>query len=367
MPIAATGLFVYSICKGHGVGDWDIGPVNLRSSTVGNTWISIINSIVGNISPMIVNQPDVSRYANDRKHVVIPQALGFIPPKICILLFGMISTVCLKRAYGETYWNVWDILNAILDNEWGPAARVLIWFVSISFAIGSIGLNIFANTIPFAADLASLLPEYFTIIRAQVFVGLLAWAVVPWRFLSSAQKFLTFLSSYSMFVGPILGGMLADYYVVRRGNIHVPSLYTKSSSGAYHFYKGCNIWAILCWVACPVIAIPGLIRAYHPNVSTQTATDIYNGSWIYTLLMCFTLHSVCGLYFKPKLYSDGHETSPKTWEYLGEFNGFFEDDVPINGVGYPGTVERDYEDKSSSGDEKGDGDVLVVEVFDSKV
>ena len=82
------------------------------------------------------------------------------------------------------------------------------------------------SSIPFACDITGLLPKYFTILRGQIVVAILAWAIVPWKFLTDAAKFLTFLGSYSIFVGPILGCMLADYYFVKRGNIHVPVSYT---------------------------------------------------------------------------------------------------------------------------------------------
>lgn len=340
MPAATLGLFVFCYVKGKGPGNWDIGIEVVRLQSVGNSWMNVINTIFGTLSPMIINQPDVSRYAKKKLDTVIPQAIGFIPPKVVVLLFGMTAACSLYRAYGTVYWNMWDLLNAILDNEWNAGARTGVWFVAASFAVGTAGTNIFGNSIPFAADLAGLLPKYFSIIRAQIFVGFLAWAIVPWRFLADATEFLTFLGSYSIFVGPLLGSLLADYYVVRRGNIHIPSLYTKSPKGAYYFYKGFNIWAGLGWCLSPILAIPGLYRAYHPTELSSTATDIYTCGWLYTFICGFVLHCCFGLYFKPKLYPDEHSDAPKSWEYMTQTDGFFKDDAPMdNGVGYPGAVE----------------------------
>ncbi|KAF6012099.1 hypothetical protein HII13_001902 [Brettanomyces bruxellensis] len=330
---------LWSLFECHGPGKWEVGEKDPATVSKGNLWLSVLNSIMGTVSPMIINQPDISRYAKRPKDTVIPQAIGYLPSKIMVFMFGIVSVCSLYRAYGAAYWNIWDLFNAILDNEWGPGARTGIFFVSLAFAVGNAGTNIFANSIPFACDLAGILPKYFTIVRAQIFVGLFAWAIVPWKFLQNAQKFLTFLGSYSIFVGPLLGCLLADFYVLRKGNLHVPSLYTKNPSGVYYFVKGFNFLGLFSWAASVTIAVPGLYRAYYPDSLSQNATNIYTSGWLYTFLMAFCLHSVLGLIFKPKLYPDAHKDEPKTWEYMVHTDGFFEDDSPINGVGYPGTVE----------------------------
>lgn len=352
MPLATLGLFLFCVIVGHGPGNWDIGTDPVSNSSRGNQWMLVINTIFGTLSPMIINQPDVSRYARNKNDTVIPQAIGFIPPKIAVLLFGMVSSCSIYRAYGEVYWSMWDLLDAILDHNWTPGGRTGIWFVSAAFAVGTAGTNIFANSIPFAADVAGLLPKYFTILRAQIMAGLLCWAIVPWKFLSNAAKFITFLGSYSIFVGPLLGAILADFYIIRRGNIHIPSLYTKDPKGAYYFYKGWNVWGALCWCVSPVMAIPGLYRAYYPDKLSQTASDIYTCGWLYTFLTCFVLYAITGKIMKPKIYPDSHSDEPTNWEHMVDTNGFFEDDLPINGVGHPGTIDMVEIEKSSMEDEE---------------
>lgn len=354
MPFATLGLFIFCVVRGHGPGDWSVGVKTTSTSSAGIQWLSSINTILGTVSPMIINQPDTSRYAKRKEDTVVPQVIGYIPSKILVFLFGTVSVCSLFRAYGTAYWNIWDMFAAILDNEWSAGARTGIWFVSLAFAIGNAGTNIFANSIPFSCDLCGLLPKYFTIVRAQVLVGFLAWAIVPWKFLENATKFITFLGSYSIFVGPLLGALLADFYVIRRGNLHVPSLYSKRPDGIYYYFKGCNIESLICWIVSIVIAVPGLYRAYYPTKLTQQASDIYSSGWLFTFLMCFVLHSVCGLIRKPKIYPDSHSDAPTTWEYMVPTNGFFEDDEPINGVGYPSeiNIEDDQEGSSSIPSEK---------------
>ena len=338
-PSATIGLFIFCYVKGKGPGNWDIGVQSQSTASPGNQWMHIISSVALTVLPMMINQPDTTRYAKKKNDTFWPQVGGYIPPKIVVLIFGMTGSCALYRAYGIVYWSMWDLLDGILDHEWNAGGRTGVWFVAVAYALGTAGTNIFANSIPFAADLSGLLPKYFTIVRAQIFVGFMAWAIVPWRFLADAEEFLTFLGSYSMFVGPLLGALLADYYVLRRGNLHIPSLYTKSPEGAYYYYKGFNLWGLAVWCVSPIMAIPGLYRAYHPNTVSATAANITDCSWLYTFLCGFVLHSVIGLIFKPKIYPDSHKDTPKTWEYMTGTDGFFEEDESINGVGYPLEVE----------------------------
>ncbi|KAG7752322.1 hypothetical protein KL911_004120 [Ogataea haglerorum] len=360
MPIAAFGLFIFCMIKGGGPGDYDIGVKVEKVSTTGNQWIHMINSIIGSVSAMIINQPDIARYAKKKHSATWPQSIGYIPSTLAILLIGMASNASIRRAYGESYWSMWDLMTAILENEWGPGTRCAVFLCSLSFAVGAAGTNIFGNSIPFAADLCGLLPKYFTIVRGQIFLGLLAWAMVPWKMINSAATLVSFLGSYSIFVAPLLGCLLSDFYIIRKGNIHVPSLYTKNPKGIYYFYKGCNLWAGAAWVISPIIAIPGLYRSYHADALTQTASDIFYGGWLYTFIIGFVAYTALGLYFKPKIYPDAYSETPKTWEYLVDTNGFFEDDEPINGVGYPGTVIEEEKDVASGSYEHKSDDIQVV-------
>lgn len=44
--------------------------------------------------------------------------------------------------YGEPYWNLYDLLNGILDRSYSSQARAGIFFDSISFAFAALGTTI---------------------------------------------------------------------------------------------------------------------------------------------------------------------------------------------------------------------------------
>ena len=55
-------------------------------------------------------------------------------------------------------------------------------------------------------------------------------------FTPSVQGFLTFMSGYTVFLGPFAGIMIADYYIVHRCRVDVPAMY--DPHGRYRYTSG---------------------------------------------------------------------------------------------------------------------------------
>jgi NCS1 family nucleobase:cation symporter-1 len=94
---------------------------------------------------------------------------------------------------------------AILDHHWTAAARCGVFLVSFSFCFSVVGTNVGGNTIPFGSDISGLFPRYMTIRRGQVICAVVGVCLVPWKLIATAQKFLTFLGSYNIFMAPLCG------------------------------------------------------------------------------------------------------------------------------------------------------------------
>ena len=360
LPWATLGIFIYCVVVGKGPGNFDLGiPIVTKPSQVGWNFMFAINSILGSISAMIINQPDVARYAKKKSAPLLPQFIGFMLSKVAIQLFAMVAVASYYRVSGETYWSLWDLLNGILDRHWTAGARTGCFFVAAAFGIGNMGTNLFGNALPFAADMTGLFPKYINIIRGQILMGVICWGIVPWKMLKNAQTFLTFLGSYTLFVGPILGCMLADYYFVRKGNLHTPSLYTRSSNGIYYFYKGFNLYGCAAWVCAMALGIPGLAAAITPTKYSASCLHMNYIGWLMCTIAGIVFHTLFSKIGKPVIYPPGHEDTPTTFEYMVPNNGFFDEDEPINGVS-----SMNYQPSYSSSYEQSDlKDQTVTEVI----
>ncbi|MNI79610.1 putative allantoin permease [compost metagenome] len=67
-------------------------------------------------------------------------------------------------------------------------------------------------------------------------------------------------------LGPLFGVVMADYWLVRRGKVNVPELYTEDPKGAYFYKRGVNPKAIIAMLpaaglAIAIAFIPGLAAA----------------------------------------------------------------------------------------------------------
>lgn len=74
-----------------------------------------------------------------------------------------------------------------------------------------------------------------------------SYAICPWYLLSSASIFITFLSSYQIFLSAITGILVCDYYLIRRGLLNIPALYV-SNPTPYRFFYGFNPRAFIAYV-----------------------------------------------------------------------------------------------------------------------
>jgi NCS1 family nucleobase:cation symporter-1 len=73
-----------------------------------------------------------------------------------------------------------------------------------------------------------------------IIVGVLGIATMPWLLFTS-QNFFSFIAYYSAFLGPVLGVMLADYFLIRKQKLVVRDLYS-TAKGIYFYKEGWN-WA----------------------------------------------------------------------------------------------------------------------------
>ena len=99
-------------------------------------------------------------------------------------------------------------------------------------------------------DLAATFPRYINIRRGAYITAIVSIACNPWKLVNTATTFLTVLSSYSVFLGPMTGLMIASYFVVNKGKIKVEDLFVGDSSSIYWYTWGVD-WRAVIGVSVP--------------------------------------------------------------------------------------------------------------------
>lgn len=130
---ALLAVLGWAVHQNHGsIGSFNFeGQVVLSGSALVWPMISAINSVCAALCPILINQPDISRYAQRPSQATWSQTFGIIISKVLIIFLSAGTTSAAKGILGSSYWNVWDLYDAILTRYWGPGARAGIFFACL--------------------------------------------------------------------------------------------------------------------------------------------------------------------------------------------------------------------------------------------
>lgn len=190
--------------------------------------------------------------------------------------------------------------------------------------LATIATNAGSNSLPVGADSSGLWPRYINIVRGQVICALLAPLCVPWKIIATASSFLTFLGSYTVFLMPIAGIMIVDYWVIRRGNFHVPSLFTKAHGTPYAYYHGWNPRAVAAWVAGVAFTVHGIAGSLDATAVNQASKNMYKLGFLLSFFMGPFVFWILNLIWPVPVYSQERSSdTPNTFEFMADSEGFF--------------------------------------------
>ena len=309
MPFFWVALFTWALTAAHGWGPLFSIPSTVEQTsgwTLGYAFCYTITASIGANATFAVNIPDITRYAHNPKHAWQTQAIA-LPVAITLTeLLGTVFAASSQVIYGQVLWN--------------PLTVVLLWnnragkfFAGFLFAFANLATNVSGNSIPFANDLTGLFPGYINIRRGQLVCAVLAFAICPWLIEAKAARFLAFLNGYSVFLGPLVGILMADYFLVRRGHgLSVYDLYRPGKGNRLYWYNaGVNPRAIAALIIGIVPLLPGLINQVNPAATAgigRGILDFYSFCWFDGLVIAGLSYYLLFRGF-PHPVEDAEETS----------------------------------------------------------
>lgn len=127
-----------------------------------------------------------------------------------------------------------------------------------------------------------------------------SFAINPWYLLGSAAIFIRFLGSYQIFLSAITGVLICNYYIVSRGHLDVPDLFTTRKSGAYYFTKGWNIRAYIAYGVAVAVNFAGFLGNMGVPMPTGI-TRFYYVAYPTGLLLSFGIFWIGNIVWKPRI------------------------------------------------------------------
>ncbi|WP_433876306.1 NCS1 family nucleobase:cation symporter-1 [Sinomonas atrocyanea] len=244
-----------------------------RSLTGGDMWLHILGggalwvSIYGTF---VLNFCDFTRSAKTKAAIVKGNFWG-IP--VNMLLFGAITVVLAGaqfRINGRIITSPSDIV-ASIPNTFLLAAA------SLALLVLTIAVNLMANFVAPTYALTNLFPRRLDFRRAAMVSAVVGLVILPWNLYNNPIVIVYFLGGLGALLGPLFGVIMADYWLIRRGKVNVPALYTEAATADYHYTKGVNPRAIAALVPAAAVA---LAIAFIPALSMLSSFAWFFGAGI---------------------------------------------------------------------------------------
>jgi NCS1 family nucleobase:cation symporter-1 len=105
-----------------------------------------------------------------------------------------------------------------------------------------------------------------------------------------------------MFLGPIAGIMLSDFWILRSRHLNLPSLYLHPD--IYSYLYGFNIRAFVAFICGIAPNLPGLARATGNLSVPKGATYVYSLSWLIGTVVAFVVYTGFGMVWRME---DNHD------------------------------------------------------------
>jgi NCS1 family nucleobase:cation symporter-1 len=224
-------------------------------------------------STLMLNFCDFSRFAPSRRAVRTANLWGLPVNFIAFSVVSVVVTAGTFKVYGEHIYDPVEIVGRI-DSIWA------LLLGAVTFAIATLGINVVANFVSPAYDLANAWPSKIDFRRGGLIAAMIALVITPWNLFNSPVVINLFLGGLGALLGPLFGIIMVDYYVLRGQHVIVQDLF--SESGYYTYSRGWNPKAVVSFV---LSAVPAVILALVPLFGALSAF-----SWFIGAILAAAMH-----------------------------------------------------------------------------
>lgn len=255
-------------------------PEIMGTQTEGGYSLSFaVAGIAGGWLTMALNGSDltreIKRYKNYKemnffqrnKRAIWGQVIGLMLVGVITMLIGIASGIT------SGFWDLNDVIPDLFTSN----IALILSFIVVVFAQWS--TNTAANLLPPALVLLNFSPKikYW---MSTIICGVIAIAIMPWKIQSSGGFLVDIQNWISQMLGPIVGIILADYFLIRKCRVNVKDLY--KLDGQYKYRNGYNISGLIALFSSFIIGL--LFKDYAFFAGSISSVIIY-----YLLMQKFTL------------------------------------------------------------------------------
>ncbi|MGH3949803.1 MAG: NCS1 family nucleobase:cation symporter-1 [Pseudonocardiaceae bacterium] len=251
-----------------GVGDYQGGPIA--------AFVAVVGTMIAYFAAVIINYGDFSRFVKTEPKMKRGNLLG-LPVSLALFSFlALIITAGTGVLYGEALTNPADIVERV-DNVW------LTVIAALTFFIATVGINLVANFIPPAYDLANLVPSKISMRTGGVIAAAIAFVIgALWVSFVSKIGIASFVDTLGAVLAPLYGILVIDYYLLRKQRLYLQDLFSAQPTGEYYYTRGWNLRALAAFGIGSVFSVA--------TVWVPELTNLAGFAWIFGAVIGAGVH-----------------------------------------------------------------------------
>ena len=206
-------------------------------------FMGVFGTMVAYFAAVVVNFGDFARFTRSTKQMRLGNFLGL---PVSLAFFTFLALFITAGAYivyqggtGEPLTNPADIVGQV-DNTW------LTVVAAITFFLATVGINLVANFIPPAYDLANLMPSKISFRTGGLITAAIGFVIGGlWVAAIGNMGLPKFVDTLGAILAPLYGILVCDYYILRKKVLEISHLFTTDPDGIYWFQQGWNQRAMI--------------------------------------------------------------------------------------------------------------------------
>src|SRR5579862_8844738 len=279
MFIMAALLMIWVRAKAGSFGTMLSTPSQFHSTSAFlAVFFPSLTAMVGYWATLALNIPDFTRYSKSQSAQSWGQAIG-LPVAMTLYTFvGIAVTSASAVLFGRAIWNPIELI--------GQFHQPVVAFVAmVAILVATLNVNIGANVVSPSNDFSNLYPRLISFRTGGLITGFLGLAMCPWKLLATPDAYIFgWLVGYSGLLGPVAGIMVCDYFLIRKTELDVNSLYHRE--GVYYYTKGVNPRALIALVLGVGIALVGVfVPSLHFLYDYAWFVGFFIAGFVYVAMM----------------------------------------------------------------------------------
>ncbi|PZX18529.1 NCS1 family nucleobase:cation symporter-1 [Palleronia aestuarii] len=243
----ALALYIWAVA-GNGLST-ELGTIFAGTGGGVLAFLGVVGTMIAYFAAVVINYGDFSRFVRTEREMKLGNFLG-LPVSLALFSFlAMWITAGTAALFGTTLTNPAEIVGQV-------DSVILTLIAALTFFGATVGINLVANFIPPAYDLANLAPARISA-RTGGFItaGVAFFIGAFWVVFISQIGIAAFVDTLGAVLAPLYGILVADYYIVQRRRLSLPDLYSVAPDGAYHYDGGWNRRALFAFGIAAIFSI----------------------------------------------------------------------------------------------------------------